>query len=160
MGLAANRTYITPIKSDGTTPTFAPGADATLTGRGVYTLVAGQTYYFPLPVGGSSMYDVHLQHDAAIAITSATIETSSMGESEVSNISAVAGAWMDQDPSTAFVATVGAGTTATNGVVAVVAGNVGGADWQVSATGAARSRLEVVVGATGGEVRLGFCGKE
>lgn len=155
-----NRTYVTPIKSDGTEATFAPSADATLTGRGVFTLAANTTYYYPLPVGGSAMYDVHLQHDAAIAITSATIETTSMGKSEVSDISSVAGAWVDQDPSTAFVALVGATTTASSGVVAVVAGNVGAANWQVSDSPPARARLKVVVGASGGEARLGFCGKE
>jgi len=160
MGLNVNRTYITPLKSDGTEASAAPGADATLTGRGVYTLAAGETYYFPLPVGQSSVYDVHLQHDAAIAITSATIETSSMGKSEVTDYSSTAGAWIDQDPTTAFVGTVGATTTATNGVVAVVAGNVGGATWKVADDPAARSRLKVIVGATGGEARVGFCGKE
>jgi hypothetical protein len=160
MGLTANRTYITPLKSDGTEAASAPGTDATLTGRGVFTLEAATTYYFPLPIASSAIYDVHLQHDAAIAITSATIETTSMGETEVTNISSTAGAWADQDPSTAYVATVGATTTHTNGVGAVVAGNVGCLDWQVSASGAHRGRLKVVVGATGGEVRLGFCGKQ
>jgi hypothetical protein len=124
----------------------------------VFTLAAG-TYYFPLPVGDSTMFDVHLTHDAAIAITSATIETCSHGVSEVSDVSAVAGEWMDQNPATAFVALVGANTTHSAGVVAVTAGAAGGADWQVSDCPAARARLAVVV-ATPGEVRLSFCGKE
>ncbi len=160
MGLTANRTYITPIKSDGTEAVFAPGTDATLTGRGVYTLTAGATYFFALPVGQSAAYDIHLQHDAAIAITSATLESCSMAKSEVTDISTVVGAWVDQDPSTAYVATAGATTTHTNGVGAVVAGNVGALDWQVSGSAPWRARMKIVVGGTGGEVRLGFCGKE
>jgi hypothetical protein len=160
MGFTVNNTLLAPITSAGAAVAEAPSADATLNGRGVYTLTAATTYYFVLPVGGSAMYDVHLQHDAAIAITSATIQTCSMPKRDVSDISSVAGAWIDQDPETAFVGTDGATTTASDGVVAVVAGNVGGANWQISDAPAARSRLEVIVGATGGEVRLGFCGKE
>ncbi len=157
MTLAVNRCYITPKHSDGTVQ--EQDSETTfVNARGVFTLAAA-TYYFPLPVGGSAMFDAHLTHDAAIAITSATIETCSHGVSEVSDVSAVAGEWMDQDPTTAFVAVVGAGTTQTNGVVAVVAGNAGGADWQVSDVAAARARLKVVV-ATQGEVRLSFCGKD
>lgn len=157
MGLTANSHYIRPVLSDGTVQ--EEDTDSSFaTSRGVYTLAAG-TYYFPLPIGNSTLFDVHLTHDAAIAITSATIETSSHGKLEVSDYSAVAGEWMDQDPTTAFVATVGATTTPTNGVVAVVAGNAGGANWQVSDCPAARARLKVVV-ATEGEVRVSFCGKD
>jgi hypothetical protein len=158
MSLTVNRCYIQPITSAGALVAAAPGADASLTGRGVYTLAAG-TYHFPLPVGGSSMVDVHMSHDAAIAITSATIETCGHAVDEVSNHSALACDWADQDPSTAFVATKGAGTTATNGVVAVVAGNLGLADWQISGIAAPRARLTLVV-ATAGEVRVSFTGKD
>ena len=156
MSLAVNRTYIQPITSAGAL--VADSSDASFANsRGVYTLAAG-TYYFPLPVGGASMFDVHLTHDAAIAITSATIETCSHAKSDVSDYSTIAGEWIDQDPSSAFVALVGATTTHTNGVVAVTAGNAGGANWQISLCPSARARLKVVVG-TQGEVRLSFCGK-
>lgn len=157
MSYTVKNQYITPIASDGTVQE-ADSESSFVTSRGVYTLAAG-TYYFPLPVGGSTMCDVHLTHDAAIAITSATIETCSHGVSDVSNYSSVGGEWIDQDPSTAFVGIVGATTTVTNGVVAVTAGNAGGADWQITGIAAARARLKVVVG-TQGEVRLSFTGKE
>ena len=160
MGLNAHRQYITPLKSDGTVEE-SDGVETTYTNsRGVYTLAAGTTYYYPLPVHCCTMFDVHLTHDSAIAITSATIETCSHSKDDVSDVSAVAGEWIDQDPTTAFVGSVGAGATVTNGVLAVVAGNAGGADWQVSQCPAYRARLKVVVGATGGEARVGFCGKE
>lgn len=157
MGLIVNRTYITPLLSDGTVQEQDPESTFA-NARGVFTLAAG-TYFFPLPVGGATMFDLHLTHDAAIAITAATIETCSHGRSEVSDISVVPGEWMDQDPATAYVALVGATTTHVSGVVTVVAGNAGGADWQVSDCAAARARLKVVVG-TQGEVRLSFCGKD
>lgn len=159
MGTQVNRCYITPISTAGVAQ--APTSDATfLNGRGVFTLTAATTYHFVLPIGGSTVIDAHLTHDLAIAITSAKIETCSHGVSEVPNHSAVAGEWMDQDPSTAFVALVGAGTTHSSGVVAVVAGNAGGADWQIEGFAAARGRLTIVVGATGGEVRVSFTGKD
>src|SRR5512139_1812376 len=98
MSRAVNRCYINPITSAGSL--VAPSSESTFaTARGVYTLAAG-TYYFMLPIGQAQVCDVHLTHDAVIAITSATIETCSHAESDVANESAVAGEWMDQDPST------------------------------------------------------------
>lgn len=159
MSYVVNRQYITPITTAGVA--VAPSSDSSFsTSRGVFTLANGTTYYFPLPVGGATLFDAHLTHDAAIAITSATIETTGHAWSDVSDYSSVGGEWIDQDPSTAFVGIVGAGTTATNGVVTVVAGSAGGADWQVSGVASPRARLKVVVGATGGEVRLSLTGKE
>lgn len=156
MSLAVNRCYVTPLLSDGTLQE-ADSESTFTTSRGVFTLAAG-TYYFVLPVGGATMFDVHLTHDAAIAITSGTIETCSHAPSDVPDISAIAGEWIDQNPSTAFVGVVGASDTVTNGVLAVAAGHAGGADWQISLCGAARARLTLVV-ATQGEVRVSFCGK-
>lgn len=156
MGLVVNRQYIAPILSTG----VLQEADSESTfenARGVYTLAVG-TYFFVLPVGGASMFDVHLTHDAALAAT-AEIETCSHAKSDVADTSVVGGEWMTQNPSTAYVAVEGATTTATAALVTVVAGNAGGANWQVSECPAARARLKVVV-TTGGEVRVSFCGKD
>ncbi len=160
MGLQVNRTYITPVKSDGALEEPDGGETTFVTNRGVFTLASGTTYYFPLPIGGTTIGDVHITHDAAIILTSAKIETCSHSPTDVSDYSSVAGEWIDQDPSTAFVGTVGSATSATNGVVAVTGGTAGGADWQISGLGAARARLAVVVAGTGGEVRVSFCGKD
>jgi hypothetical protein len=118
------------------------------------------TYYYILPVGGATLVDVHLTFDAALIITSAKIETSTHASQDVPDYSSVAGEWVDQDPTTAFVATVGAGTSVSNGVAAAAGSAAGAADWQISDFAPARGRLTVVVGATGGEARLSFCGKE
>lgn len=157
--VTTSTSYIQPIKSDGTLPAAAPGTDATVNGHGVYTLEANTTYYFPVGGQDATLVALHLQHDAAIAITSATVEDTCFPEREVSDYASTAGLWIDEDPTTAFVGVVGATTTQTNGVVAVVAGNVGGAMWHVT-TAARRTRLKVVVGATGGEVRVASWGKE
>ena len=146
--------YITPIKSDGTEQV----ASASEFGRGTFTLAAG-TYYYPLGGQDSPVQSCHFQWDATIAITSITVEDCNMPESEVPNYSTVAGAWIDEDPSTAFVGTVGAGTTVTNGVVAHTAGAAGGCMFHIADTGARRTRLAVVVG-TEGDIRCSAWGKE
>lgn len=148
--------YITPYKSDGTEQT----PSATEFGRGAFTLEASTTYFFPLGGQDTPIASVHLQHDLAIAITSATVESCNFPESEVANHSDGAGEWFGWAPTTAYVPVDGATTTATNGVVAVIAGNIGGAMWSIADLGCRRTRLKVVVGATGGEVRVAGWGKE
>ncbi len=157
MGRHPNSTsYITPIKSDGTEEV----QDATELGRGSFTLEAATTYFFPLGGQDTPIASVHLQHDGAIAITSATVESCNFPESESSNFDDSAGTWFGWAPTTAYVPVDGGSTTATNGVVAVVAGNIGGAMWSIADLGCRRTRLKVVVGATGGEVRVAGWGKE
>lgn len=159
MGLTVNRTYITPIKSDGTVQD-ADAESTFLNGRGVFTLAALTTYYFILPVGASTMFDLHLTHDAAIVITTATIETCGHNKPDVPDFGTVAGEWVGHTPAGSYVPVEGAGTSATNGVVTTTGAAAGGAVWQVSENPAPRTRLEVAVGATGGEVRVSFTGKE
>ncbi len=148
--------YVTPIKSDGTVETM----DATELGRGAFTLASGTTYYFPIACGDARNVSVHLQCDAAIILTSATIEDCNFPEVDVTNYSSTAGHWIDEDPSTAFVGLVGTGYTHSSGVVAVAGGAAGGAMWHVADVGARRMRLKVVVGGTGGEVRVATWAKE
>ena len=157
MGRHPNSTsYITPYSAAGAEQVQS----ATEFGRGSFTLTAATTYMFPLPAQDVPVLGVHLQHDAAIAITSATIEMCSLPPQETSDFSDNAGEWFGLAPTTAYVPVDGASTTATNGVVAVVAGNIGGAHWDIADTGARRARLKIVVGATGGEVRVASWGKE
>ena len=151
-----NSVYVTPYSAAGTEQV----ATATEFGRGAFTLTAATTYMFPLAAQDVSVLGVHLQHDAAIAITSATIEVSDLPPQETSDFSDNPGEWFGLAPTTAYVPVDGATTTATNGVVAVVAGNIGGAHWDIADIGARRARLKIVVGATRGEVRVGTWGKE
>lgn len=157
MGQSRNATvnpiYLAPLKStDGSTPALAPAVDAVVVGAGVYTLAVA-TYYYPIVNDDAPFVSFHIQWDADCALTSVTVEDTNFSSDVTSNYSTVAGEWIDEDPSTAFVGTVSAGTTVTNGVVAHTAGAAGGAMFHISNTGALRTRLKVVVG-TGGEVRV------
>jgi len=148
--------YITPIKSDG----VVQEQSAVDFGRGSFTLVAGATYFYPLGGQDAPYLDAHCQWDAALILTSVTVETCGFPESEVSYYSDDAGEWIDQDPATAYVGSDGAGVTVTAGVVAVAGGAQGGCNFQMSGSTSRRTRLKVVVGAIGGEMRTASWGKE
>lgn len=128
--------------------------------HGKYTLVAGTTYVYPLGGPDAPFLSAHVQWDAAIIITSITVEDTNFGKADVTNFSTTAGDWINENPSTAFVGFVGAGVTVTNGVIAVIGGAAGGCMFHVAETGAIRSRLRVAVGATGGALRVGSHGKD
>ncbi|HVJ21172.1 MAG TPA: hypothetical protein VM686_37430 [Polyangiaceae bacterium] len=144
--------YVTPIKSDGTQAAEAGE-------RGKYTLASGTTYCFPLGGVGAPTQSVQLEGDASIIITSATIEESNLGESEASDYGTATGTWIKDNGTAGVTSAVGTGWTATARTIAVVGGNVGGAMWQLPDRGAARLRLVVVVGGTGGVVRVSAHGK-
>jgi len=152
-GRAGGR-YVTPIKSDGT----EPAQDG---GRGVFTLASGSTYYYILGGGDASFISgTFTGYDAAAIITSATVQDTDHGELDVTNLNAVVGDWISEDPSTAFVGADGAGWVVTNGVLAVAGGAVGGARFNVAETAAARTRIAVAVGGTGGKFRMSANGKD
>lgn len=161
MGRRSAPTYIIPILSDGTVQKQDVDGDVSGgegTGRGWYLLAAG-TYYYVLPCGDGTISSVHIQHDTALAASSVSIETGDLGVSECANHSNNAGEWFQENPSDAYVPTDGAGTTATLAVVAIVAGNKGGARWNVSDLGASRARLAVVV-TTPGRLRVACAMKD
>jgi hypothetical protein len=130
-------------------------------GAGV-TLAASTTYYFPLNIDGAICEAVQLRGlTAALIITAARIEdtcfpmaSSGKGDVDVSNFDAGVGNWMIENPSTAYVPVVGTGWVATNAIVAVAGGAVGGALWNLGNMGTRRARLAIVVGGTGGDVRV------
>lgn len=152
--------YITPIKSDGTLA--VAGSDATLgsSNRGVYTLALSTTYFFPIGIQDAEHTHMQLQGDAAIVLTSATVEDSDLAPSEASDYSDNAGEWLATPAALIESAAEGAGWTQTSDVLAVAGGAAGGASWNVVNYGARRMRLKVVVGGTGGEVRLSMWSKE
>lgn len=157
----SSTSYITPILSDGTVQKQDVTGDTDTgdgTGRGWFLLAAG-TYYFPIGGQDSNTQSIHLQHDAAVAISASLPETSDLPDTDTSWYSDTAGEWFGENPSTAYVPVDGATTTATNATVAVVAGNKGGARWNVADLGARRTRLKVVV-TTQGKVRVATWGKE
>ena len=154
MGRASNSNYITPLKSDGTSPDRA--------GDGKFTLAAATTYYFPLGGADASVVSGHVAWTgSAIIITSITVEDCNFPHLDVTDYSANVGEWIDEDPTTAFVGVVGTGVSASNGIVAATGDAAGGGCmFHVADTGARRTRLKMVVGATGGTVRVAAGGKE
>lgn len=144
---------VRPIKSDGT----EPAEDG---GRGVFTLAASSTYYYIL--GGASQQFLSgtlTGYTTAAILTSATVQDTDHSSLDVTDIDQTAGNWISEDPSTGFVGADGAGWVVTNSVLAVAGGAVGGARFNVAETAAARTRVEVVVGGTGGKFRFSMHGK-
>lgn len=157
MGRATNSTtFSTPVIATGTVQEPA----ASVFGRGTFTLLTGVTYFFPLGGQDAATISAHVRWDASIILTSITVEDCNFPESDVPIYNDDAGAWIDEDPSTAFVGSDGAGVTVTAGVIAVTGGAQGGCMFHMDGTGARRTRLKVVVGATGGAMKVGTWAKE
>ena len=159
-----NRRYLIPIDTaDGTSPTEVQ--------HGRYTLTANHTYVYILPSHDTPFTSIDLTcYSATMVITSATIQdtnhsgTATAGTSpDVSDTSVVVGEWKNERPTNGYVAADGTGwsvgTGATACVVAASGAGVGGALWHIAETGAFRTRLIVVVGGTGGDLRVSGAGK-
>lgn len=158
----SNKGYLTPKKQTDATDAPAsgsvPAAYPSTSSRGWFTLAAG-TWLIPLGGQDCPIHSAHCQWDANFVATGITVEDCDAEPADVSDVSVFAGDWIDEDPSTAFVGTVGAGVTVTNGVVAVAGGAAGGCMFHIADTGARRTRLRVVVG-TQGIFRCSSWGKE
>lgn len=125
--------------------------------HGSVTLVAGTTYYFPIGVEIAPLDSVHFVWDANIVITSARIEDGNLSSERSNDWDTTLGAWVPEDPDSAYVAhTSGAVTNAT---LAVAGGVAGGAVWHVGNNGTTRQRFAVVVGVTGGVVTVAMARK-
>jgi hypothetical protein len=146
--------YVRPIKSDGT----EPAEDG---GRGVFTLAANTTYYYILGGGAASFISgTFTGYTSGAVVDSATVQDTDHPEREITDINAVAGDWISEDPATAFVGADGTGWTVSNGVLAVAGTGVGGARFNVAETAAARTRIAVDMGGTGGQFRMSASGKD
>lgn len=118
------------------------------------------TYLFPLSVPEAGLISVHIQTDTAIAGTF-TIETCNfpkfhdeMGQnSDVTDwTTATSGQWVKEDPTGAYVASVGTGWTWTL-LTGVKTAGAGGAMIHLGNIGSKRCRLKAVI-TTGGKVRV------
>ena len=151
---------VTPLTNAGVDA--AKGTDSTFDpSRGVFTLTNGTTYYIPL--GGQDAAIVHatLQGDAAIVITSATIEECTLSPDLVDDYSDTAGdGWFATDANRIISAAEGTNWAATSDVGSSTGTNKGAVCWNITDNGARRLRIKLVIGATGGEVRCCVWGKE
>ncbi len=141
--MAQTRSYIAPIDSNGVAVTN----DA---GHGKNTL-----YFFVLGRTAAAHQSVTITgFTGAMNITSATIQDTDHSEKDYTDFDTTVGVWINEDPSTGFVAVDGTGWTVTNSVVAAAAGGVGGARWNLAQDAATRTRLAVQTGAAGGVVSV------
>lgn len=118
------------------------------------------TYLFPLSVPEANLYSVHIQTDGTIAGTF-TIETCNfpkchdeMGQtSDVTDWdTATSGLWIKEDPTGAYVASVGTGWAWTL-LTGVKTAGAGGAMIHLGNLGSKRLRLKAVI-TTGGKIRV------
>ena len=125
----------------------------------VATLVNGTTYYYGIGGDASMIKSLHiLGLDAALIITAATIEFSNLPD--VALNSTTAGEWVQDNGATTNSGAVGAGWTWTAKTLAVAGGALGGAFLNIADNAMRRCRLKVVVGATGGRIRVRSHGAE
>jgi hypothetical protein len=150
---AAKSHYITPIGTDGVPLT-------TQKDGGKFTLTANTTYYYVMGGAGSAFLSVTLTgYTSGLIITSATIQDTDHGPF-VTDQSATVGEWIPEGSSTSVVGFTGTGWSAASGVVAAAGSGLGGARWNIESDGAYRTRLTVVVGATGGDALVSMYEKD
>lgn len=118
-------------------------------------------YYFEIPLtADGDLQSVHILTGALIAGTF-TIETSNFPQTgpagAVTSWDETSGNWVKENPTTAYVATVGTGWTVTNLTLAKTAG-VGGAMIHLGNLGSRRCRVKAAI-TTGGTVRVVAHGK-
>jgi len=147
-----SRPYLQPIKSDNT--------KAVMDGAGQATLESSTTYYVPLSTLESLIEHLHLTWSNSIVFTSIEVETSSLADADAPVTDTTVGDWIKEDPTGAYVAVAGSGVTATLLTLAGTASSVGGASIHLGNLGSRRSRLKVVIGATGGTLRVAAHGKD
>ena len=147
--------------------TITTGAVIPVNGAGFVSLAAS-TYFFPVGDADSTTQSVHVWCDAAIAGTF-TLEMSDVPlgigfgtdttdvADYVATTGANIGAWIPWS-STRYEVPVQAGSTNTNGSVAVVAGASTGFMWMLPDMGAKRMRVRAVI-ATPGSCRVTHHGK-
>lgn len=153
---SGNARYITPVDSNG-----VAASPANSTGPGAYTLLANTTYHYPLGGSAEPYQSVQLTgYTLAAIVTSATIKDCNHARDDVADYDTTTGHWPSETPPDAYVAVDGTGWSMSSAGVGAAAGTgVGCALWHITPTGARRTRLTVVVGATGGVFRGSGCGK-
>lgn len=154
--------FVTPIKSTGAEAAKSAGDTAfgASSNRGVFTLEGTAAVYFiEIPAEDALVAALHTQGDAAIAITTVTIEESCMPPGEVSIYSDNPGEWLAVDAARITSAAEGTGWTNTSDVIGNSAGNAGGGMQVIADCGARRMRARVVV-ATEGQARFAVWAKE
>lgn len=138
-----------PIRMDN--GVLAPVASSPANG---FTLVNGINYAVPLPVDGLLSFVVSLiGFSAGLILTTAAVEDNLIPEGIIDDTS---GKWLPYAPTSNSFEGAGWGFSTPNFTVA--GGAVGGFSGRYQQMCQPNARLKLVVGATGGDVRIGFAG--
>lgn len=165
---------VNAVSSFGVITPSLPGPGTLALGTIGCLLPAG-TYYFPLGSNSAmtpaetTLVAIHAAWSATLAATF-TVEScnfptnngnpkANQGAVDVSDFDQVAGNWIQENPTTAYVGVVGAGNTATNATVVAGGTNAGGAMFHVGNLGSQRLRLKVIV-TVQGQLRVNVHGKD
>ena len=144
---------VSPQKSDGTFPTQVEDQAGLQAG---VTLVNGTTYFYVLDAQRPCpLQSFHIKWDSA-AILTVTLEKSNLVD--VTAYSTTAGDWIEDDSADLLIDKTSGTVTGTS--LAVAGGTAGGATFKHKFAAFIRTRLKVVVGGTGGVVRVAAVGKD
>lgn len=152
------------VQSNGTPITLEPGKGS--------ILVAGTTYMYGLSASDSPTVATHVKWDPAIIITRLTIEecclprylnsSTATSSPDIIDTSQTKGDWIIWPLPATNVSLLsddgsagGATYTPATGILAVAGGTAGGAMFHLPDQATPRLRITVVVGATGGVLRVG-----
>lgn len=135
------------VKADGTVPATS--------GLG-YLLESGETYYAMANLGERSLQSFQLIADDTIELASASVSDTNTS----APLNDVSAQWTPEKPPSAVIGTTAsAGFNVTNATITKTAGTAGSAMIHVVDSGAARTRLEIVVGSAGGVLQIACHGK-
>lgn len=121
-----------------------------------YVTLGVDSYLFPIGgAGPAALASCHIVTDDTIAgvFTIETCNAAKVGPGAISDYdTTTVGAWVKEDPDTAYIASVGTGWSITNMTLTKTAGT-GGAMLHLGNLGSLRIRLKAVI-TTGGKVRV------
>jgi hypothetical protein len=126
------------------------------------------TYYFTVSTPDAPTASVHLAWSSTLVASSIVFQDTNLPRflaydkpdsgDDVNDWSTVAGAWLTENPSTAYVPIVGTGASVSAMTIALTGGSVGGAMLNLGNLGSRRGRIAVVV-TTAGILRVVPWGK-
>lgn len=126
-----------------------------------YALTNGHTYYYPMGRGGqeSQVETWWVKWDNAAIITITVEDTDA--NTDIADYDTTVGNWVQFNPANLTTGYIAASSgTVTNMQLVVAGGTAGGAMIYLNLRGEMRSRLKIVVGGTGGVVRVCTHSKE
>lgn len=136
------------IKSDGTVLNADANGDLDIPSTGDW-------YIGPIDFVEAPNVGVHVEWHGVLAASGLTFEDSNLDDAALNSV--VAGEWIKEDSSTAYVPTAGAGGTVTNMTIVITAAR-GGAMFNLGNLASRKGRFKLAV-TTIGKIRFAVHGK-